>query len=123
MSSASYFDMAREDFFHGLLLGLLALGRDTFEIKSNREGGDGRPDILMKPRSGVTLPGVILELKSPKIPARSSQKRIDALLASAAKQAREQIDERRYAAEMEADGIAVLKYGIGFTGKHVALAK
>ena len=123
VSSASYFDMAREDFFHGLLLGLLALGRDTFEIKSNREGGDGRPDILMKPRSGVTLPGVILELKSPKIPARSSQKRIDALLASAAKQAREQIDERRYAAEMEADGIAVLKYGIGFTGKHVALAK
>lgn len=34
-----------------------------------------------------------------------------------------QIDEKRYAAEMEAEGIAVLKYGIGFSGKHVALAK
>ena len=123
VSSASYFDTAKEDFFHGLLLGLLAIGRDYFEIKSNREGGDGRPDILMKPRPGVTLPGVVLELKSPTIPARASQKRIDTLLKSAAKEARRQIDEKRYAAEMEAEGIAVLKYGIGFHGKHVVLAK
>ena len=123
VSSASYFDMAKEDFFHGLLLGLLAMGRDTFEIKSNREGGDGRPDILMKPRPGVTLPGVILELKSPAIPARASQKQINTLLASAAKRARKQIDEKRYAAEMEAEVISVLKYGIGFSGKHVVLAK
>ena len=123
VSSASYFDLAKEDFFHGLLLGLLAMGRDTFEIKSNREGGDGRPDILMKPRPGVTLPGVILELKSPAIPARASQKQINTLLASAAKRARKQIDEKRYAAEMEAEVISVLKYGIGFSGKHVVLAK
>ena len=123
VSSASYFDTAKEDFFHGLLLGLLALGRDTFEITSNREEGDGRPDILMKPRSGVTLPGVILELKSPKIPAHASQKRIGTLLAAAAKQARKQIDAKRYAAEMEAEGIAVLKYGIGFSGKRVDLAR
>lgn len=32
------------------------------------------------------------------------------------------IDDKRYAAEMEAAGITVLKYGIGFHGKHVALA-
>ena len=123
VSSASYFDMAKEDFFHGLLLGLLAMGRDYFDVKSNREGGDGRPDILMKPLPGVTLPGVILELKSPAIPARASKKRIDALLKSAAKEARRQIDKKRYAAEMEAAGIAVLKYGIGFHGKHVVLEK
>ena len=122
VSSASYFDTAKEDFFHGLLLGLLALGRDTFEITSNREEGDGRPDILMKPRPGVTLPGVVLELKSPTIPARASQKRINSLLSAAANHARKQIDEKRYAAEMEAEGIAVLKYGIGFSGKRVALA-
>ena len=34
----------------------------------------------------------------------------------------QQIDEKRYAAELEAEGIAVLKYGIGVSGKHVALA-
>ncbi len=123
VSSASYFDMAHEDFFHGLLLGLLALGRDHYEISSNREEGDGRPDIAMKPRPGVPLPGVILELKSPKLPARSSRKRIAAALEAAARAARDQIDEKRYAAEMEAAGISVLKYGIGFLGKHVVLAK
>ena len=120
--SASYFDTAKEDFFHGLLLGLMAALIESYEIRSNREEGDGRPDILMRPRPGVTLPGVVLELKSPKIPARASQKRIGALLTAAAKQARKQIDEKRYAAEMEADGIPVLKYGIGFSGKRVSLA-
>ena len=44
------------------------------------------------------------------------------ILAAAAKKARWQIDEKRYAAEMEVAGIVVLKYGIGFSGKHVALA-
>ena len=122
VSSASYFDTAKEDFFHGLILGLLAIGRDYFEIKSNREEGDGRPDILMKPLPGVPLPGVVLEFKSPKIPCRVSQKRLDAILAAAAKGARKQINNKRYAAEMEAAGITVLKYGIGFHGKHVVLA-
>lgn len=123
VSSASYFDTAKEDFFHGLVLGLLAIGRDYFEIHSNREEGDGRPDILMKPLPGVPLPGVILEFKSPKIPPRTPKKRRDALLAAAAKKARKQIDERRYADDMAAAGITVLKYGIGFHGKHVALAR
>ena len=122
VSSASYFDTAKEDFFHGLVLGLLAIGHDYFEIHSNREEGDGRPDILMKPLPGVTLPGVILEFKSPKIPSHAPQKRRKALLSAAAKKARRQIDEKRYAAEMETAGIHVLKYGIGFRGKHVSLA-
>ena len=86
------------------------------------ETATGRPDILMKPLPGVTLLGVVLEFKSPKIPRRVSQRRLDAILAAAAKKARAQIDEKRYAAEMEAAGIAVLKYGIGFHGKHVVLA-
>ena len=76
----------------------------------------------MKPLPGVPLPGVVLEFKSPKIPRRVSQKRRDALLAAAARKARRQIDEKGYAADMESAGITVLKYGIGFHGKHVALA-
>ena len=123
VASASYFDTAKEDFFHGLLLGLMAALIESYEVRSNREEGDGRPDILMKPRPGVTLPGVVLELKSLTIPARASQKRVEALLESAARKAREQIDEKRYAAEMETEGVSVLKYGIGFSGKRVSLAK
>ena len=123
VSSASYFDTAREDFFHGLLLGLLALGRDSFEIKSNREAGDGRPDIAMKPRPGKPLPGVILELKSPKVEADAPPEKIKAALSEAAVAARRQIEDKRYAAEMEEAGIPVLKYGVGFLGKRVALAQ
>ena len=123
ISSASYFDTAREDFFHGLLLGLLALGRDSFEIKSNREAGDGRPDIAMKPRPGKPLPGVILELKSPKVEADATPEKIEAALSEAAAAARRQIEDKRYAAEMEEAGIPVLKYGVGFLGKRVALAQ
>jgi hypothetical protein len=143
VSSASYFDTAREDFFHGLVLGLLAFGVDYYEITSNREMGDGRPDIAMKPRPGVPLPGVILEFKAPKIPARASRKRIDALLAAAAREALGQIEERRYAEEMERELAErdlstvqpfnlstaqdapprVLRYGVAFLGKRVALAK
>ena len=143
VSSASYFDTAHEDFFHGLVLGLLAFGVDYYEITSNREMGDGRPDIAMKPRPGVPLPGVILEFKTPKIPARASRKRIDALLAAAAREALGQIEEKRYAEEMERELAErdlstvqpfnlstaqdvpprVLRYGVGFLGKHVALAK
>jgi hypothetical protein len=123
VSSASYFDMAHEDFFHGLLLGLLAMGRDYFEIKSNREEGDGRPDIAMRPRSGVPLPGVILEFKVPKLESGASPEAIEAALCAAAREAHVQIEEKRYAVEMEAEGLRVLKYGVAFLGKRVALAK
>ena len=45
------------------------------------------------------------------------------LLAAAAKKARKQIDDMRYADAMEAAGVTVLKYGIGFRGKYVALTR
>ena len=143
MSSASYFDMAHEDFFHGLLLGLLAALGESYEIKSNREAGDGRPDIAMKPRPGVPLPGVILELKSPTLAADAPPEKIAAALEAAARAALDQIVEKHYAAEMEAELAErnlstsqpfnlstaqdapqrVLRYGVGFLGKRVALAK
>ena len=77
----------------------------------------------MKPRPGKPFPGVILELKSPKVDADASSEKIEAALSEAAKEARRQIDDKRYAAEMEEAGIPVLKYGVGFLGKRVALAQ
>ena len=65
----------------------------------------------------------LLELKSPSMPVRVSQKCIDALLSDVAQKVRAQIDEKHYAAEMEDAGILILKYGISFLGKHVALVK
>ncbi len=92
-------------------------------IKSNQESGDGRHDIMMKPRPGKRFPGVILELKSPTVASDASPEQIESALAASAKAARVQIDDKCYAAEMEAEGILVLKYGVGFCGKRVVLAK
>ena len=48
----SYHDLAKEPeaFFHGLLLGFIASLQETHEIKSNRESGLGRYDILIIPK-------------------------------------------------------------------------
>ncbi|MCC2120028.1 PD-(D/E)XK nuclease domain-containing protein [Waltera acetigignens] len=62
--SVSFFDTAGENFYHGFMLGLCALMSGTF-VTSNRESGDGRYDIQLKPiRKG--MPGILIELKAGK---------------------------------------------------------
>ena len=61
--SISYYDSAAEGFYHGLTLGMIALMDDKYEIKSNRESGDGRYGICMIPRVS-RYPGIIIELKA-----------------------------------------------------------
>ena len=58
--SISYMDNA-ENFYHGFLLGLLS-GMEDYEKFSNRESGNGRYDIVLKPYD-EKQPAIILELK------------------------------------------------------------
>ena len=60
--SISFYDAGSEGFYHGLMLGLIALMDNQYRIKSNRESGDGRYDIAMFPRE-KRYPGIIMELK------------------------------------------------------------
>lgn len=46
--SISFFDAGSEGFYHGLVLGLVALMDNQYKIRSNRESGDGRYDTEMK---------------------------------------------------------------------------
>lgn len=39
-----------ERFYHGFVLGLLVELRDCYEVKSNRESGYGRYDVMLIPR-------------------------------------------------------------------------
>ena len=48
--SVSFYDAGAEGFYHGLVLGLIALMDNQYKIKSNRESGDGRYDISLIPR-------------------------------------------------------------------------
>ena len=117
LESASYFDTTAESFYHGLVLGMLSFMRDFYVLTSNRESGYGRFDIMLKPRPDHRdFPAVIIEVKA----AKGESDDLDALAA----EARRQIDEKGYAASLEAEGIAdILKFGIAFFAKRAALAK
>lgn len=104
--SISYYDK-KEDFYHGFLLGLLSSLED-YEILSNRESGNGRPDILLKPYDEKKS-AVILELKYAEKFTQMEEK---------CKEALNQIDEKGYADGLTNEGYEkILKYGICFCQK------
>ncbi len=104
--SISYFD-SEEQFYHGFLLGLLRPLQD-YEVVSNRESGDGRPDIELKPYDELK-PAVILEIKHVK---QFPQ------MENGCREALKQIEEKRYAEGLLEEGYhTVMKYGICFCRK------
>lgn len=112
--SISFYDGGAEGFYHGLMLGLIALMDNQYKIKSNRESGDGRYDVCLIPRE-KRYPGIILELKWEKGLG-------EAALDSLADEALVQIEALRYDSEMKEDGIIdILKFGIAFSGKKVSV--
>lgn len=112
--SISFYDAGAEGFYHGLILGLIALMDNQYKIRSNRESGDGRYDISLFPRE-KKYPGIIMELKWKKGLETDA---LDAL----AKEALIQIDSKRYDHEMREDGVEdILKLGIAFSGKEIRI--
>lgn len=112
--SVSYYDSGAEGFYHGLILGLVALMDNQYKIRSNRESGDGRYDICLIPRDGKH-PGIIMELKSEN---GLNEEELKALSAEALNQ----INDKRYDTEMRSDGVeSILKLGIAFSGKKVKI--
>lgn len=112
--SISFYDAGTEGFYHGLLLGLIALMDNQYKIRSNRESGDGRYDISLIPRMD-RYPGIIIELKWKK---DLNEEALEEL----SDEALRQIADKRYDSEMKSDGIRkILKFGIAFSGKHVSV--
>ena len=69
MTTFSYFDVGQnepERFYHGFVLGLIADQTDIYEIRSNRESGFGRYDVMMIPKIKETkkYPAIIMEFKA-----------------------------------------------------------
>ena len=95
----SFFDTAPpqpERFYHGLVVGLLAGLGSAYEVRSNRESGRGRCDVLVLPKKAGD-PGVALELKRVDTEAgETAEKALRAAL--------RQIRSRDYAAELRARG-------------------
>ncbi len=112
--TVSFYDTGTEGFYHGLVLGLITLMENRYEIRSNRESGEGRYDICLTPKEKKN-PGIILELKWAK---NLEEIELQALADSALLQ----IEAKRYDSELRAAGIEnVIKLGIAFSGKTVVI--
>ena len=100
-------DDMKENFYHGLLLGLLRGSNPDWLIKSNRESGDGFSDILIKPENPDL--GIVIEVKYVK-----EFKGLDA----ACDAAMAQIKQKRYDETLRDEGRCdILAYGIAFCRK------
>ena len=113
LSSIAAIDGASEGFYHGMMLGLCAALRSRYHIRSNRESGLGRFDIMLLPKAKA-LPGFIYEFKFTK------DERVD--LDQLAETALKQIEEKKYDTELlSADITTIRKIGIAFRGKQAVV--
>jgi hypothetical protein len=113
LQSAGCFDTAHENFYHGMVLGMLAIMSDSYYISSDRESGDGRFDVQLEPKDKMQT-GYIVEFKAGK---NLTKEQLDC----AANEAISQIYANKYSAEMEYRGIRKIGFfGIAFSGKQVA---
>ena len=101
-----------ERFYHGFVLGMVVNLADTHKVRSNRESGYGRYDVMIEPndKSGKAF---IFEFKV-------LDPDEEGTLADTLVSAHAQIKEKRYEAELITEGFMpeqIRKYGFVFRGK------
>lgn len=105
-----------ERFYHGFVLGLLVSLRDEYQLKSNRESGYGRYDVMLIPKSREK-DAIVMEFK---VYDEDEEKGLSETVAAALKQ----IDEKNYDAELLSLGMEkerIRHYGFAFEGKKVLI--
>ncbi len=127
LNTFSYFDSGKdragrrhpERFYHGFVLGLMVDKADSYMVKSNRESGYGRYDVVMEPKDTKNV-AVIMEFKV------LNQKAGEESLEDTAKNALKQIEEKKYDADLLQRGISaenILKFGFAFEGEKCLIKK
>ena len=110
----------KEQFYHGLMLGLILMLKNEYEISSNNFSGKGRYDLLLKPKNIFEKKeGIIIELKAINIDnLKLNLEKIHEKLLSECEVALNQIEEKEYTSILKNAGIDnILKIGIAFFGK------
>ena len=95
----SYFDVGEntaESFYHAFILGMLVGLKDSYYVKSNRESGYGRYDIMLEPKEKESN-SFIMEFK---IIESMEEKEVKAKI----KEAKEQIKDKKYEQELKERG-------------------
>ena len=109
----SFYDYA-ENFYHGFMAGLL-VNIGGYSVKSNRESGNGRPDIVMQTANIRKGRVIILELK---IAGSIAE------MEAACDRGLAQIEEQRYAEPFTMEGYPeVKKYALSFYKKECMVKK
>ncbi|WP_372628922.1 PD-(D/E)XK nuclease domain-containing protein [Cohnella sp.] len=117
MRTFSYNDVGKdksEALYHAFVLGMMVHLGETYEVRSNRESGYGRYDVMVIPRDkSKGQKGIIIEFKKAD---RYEEESLDEAVVSALRQ----IETKQYDAELRAMGISdIVKLGIAFKGKQV----
>lgn len=102
-----------ERFYHGFVLGMVVNLSDAYKIRSNRESGFGRYDVMLEPLDKKEK-AFIFEFKV--LDADEDEVALEDTLANA----HAQIEEKQYEAELTAEGFLpeqIRKYGFAFKGK------
>ena len=126
LNTFSYFDAGNkpseqrepERFYHGFVLGLMVDRSEDYMVKSNRESGLGRYDVVMEPKDTKKV-AVIMEFKV-------FDPEDEAELAETVANALKQIEEKKYDADLLQRGIPaenILKYGFAFEGEKCLIRK
>ena len=103
-----------ESFYHAFVTGILVGLGSSHLVRSNRESGIGRYDVMLIPKNIAKYPGLVVEFKI----VGKNESPEDTLVAAHA-----QIIEKKYASELEAQGATrILKWAIAFKGKEVFLS-
>jgi hypothetical protein len=127
LNTFSYFDTGKsasgrkepERFYHGFVLGLIVDRAKDYIVKSNRESGYGRYDVVMEPKD-IKSPAVIMEFKV--FDTYDEEKSLEDTAANALKQ----IEDKKYDTDLLARGIPaenILKYGFAFEGEKCLIQK
>ena len=102
-----------ERFYHGFVLGMVVNLADKYKVRSNRESGYGRYDVMIEPKDKKEK-AFIFEFKV--MDADDDEKTLEDTVANAHKQ----IEEKQYETELVSDGYAprqIRKYGFAFRGR------
>ena len=126
LENVGIFDVSggyKEQFYHGLMLGIILILKNEYEITSNNFAGKGRYDLLLKPKNlKKRKEGIILELKVVNAIENLSEDKIFEKLENECDIALQQIEEKEYDSVLKNSRVEnILKIGIAFFGKEVAV--
>ncbi len=119
INNLSYFDISGkepEKVYHAFVLGMLVSISNTHKVKSNKESGFGRYDVMIIPKD-ISKPGIIIEFKKINVLSKETieQGKVEAL---------KQIDRMKYDEELINCNVKhIIKLAIVFKGKEVMISE